>query len=238
MQEQEQNTGGESAEKGKTPFWRGFTQWKYFRAALPDLSLAGMFMLAAFWSITVPGMPRKQLGYLMEIEFLVIHSFGFLGFLALAKPTLKGQKVIQWIIFFGLLALYIQFARMAGGLSGVISFFSLGVVTYFGFLLKITSERAKAHLITRWFLSAYIYAITSEIAGSDWSMYKWAESVQAMRFGMLYFAALGLLEWSGFYDSRPIRAIQNFVRNSQKNKTPDPPSGSPPAQPPEVKDKK
>lgn len=212
----------------KRSFWHGFKNWKYLRAALPDLSLAATYMLAAFWSVTFPGMEHKRLGYLMMIEFLVIHSFGFLGLLAMAKPTMKGQRPLQWILFWGLVALYCVFASMAGGVSGIISFFSLGVVTYFGFLLNLTSERAKAHLITRWFLSAYLYAITIGITGTDTGMRDWNRSVEVLYFGMLYFGALGLLEWSAFYDSRPIRAIQRFVKDAHKDQVPPTPP-TPPA---------
>lgn len=220
MHAQEQDSTGDQAESRKSRPWEGFTRWKYFRAALPDVSLAVTYMLAAFWGITFAGMEHKRLGHLMMIEFLVIHSFGFLGFLAMGKPTMKGQRPLQWILFAGLLALYIVFAQSAGGLSGVISFFSLGVVTYFGFLLNLTSERAKAHLITRWLLSTFLYAITMEIAGADTSMSGWTREVEVLYFGALYFGTLGLLEWSGFYDSRPIRAIQKFVKDSEKNKAP------------------
>jgi hypothetical protein len=222
MGEETEQVQNESPAEEKLSFWHGFVSWKYLRAALPDLSLAATYMLAAFWSVTFPGMEHKRLGHLMMIEFLVIHSFGFLGFLAMAKPTMKGQRPLQWIIFCGLTALYFVFAYSAGGISGIISFVSLGVVTYFGFLLNLTSERAKAHLITRWLLSTYIYAITMAIAGADSSMSYWTTSVNALYFGMLYFGVLGLLEWSAFYDSRPIRAIQRFVKDTHKK--PEPPS--------------
>ena len=216
MKEEKPQASEEQPAKEKLSFWHGFKSWKYLRVALPDLSLAVTYMLAAFWSVTFPGMEQKRLGYLMMIEFLVIHSFGFLGFLAMAKPTMKGQRPVQWIIFSGLVALYCVFAYSAGGISGIISFFSLGVVTYFGFLLNLTSERAKAHLITRWLLSAFLYAITMAIAGADTSMSDWTTSVNALYFGMLYFGVLGLLEWSAFYDSRPIRAIHKFIKDTHK----------------------
>ena len=222
MGEETEQVQNEPPAEEKLSFWHGFVRWKYLRAALPDLSLAVTYMLAAFWSVTFPGMEHKRLGHLMMIEFLVIHSFGFLGVLAMAKPTMKGQRPLQWIIFCGLTALYFVFAYSAGGISGIISFVSLGVVTYFGFLLNLTSERAKAHLITRWLLSAFIYAITMEIAGADSSMRDWTRNVHALYFGMLYFGVLGLLEWSSFYDSRPIRAIQRFVKDTHKK--PEPPS--------------
>jgi hypothetical protein len=222
VEEEKTQVSEEPPAEEKLPFYHGFKSWKYLRAALPDLSLAVTYMLAAFWSVTFPGMEHKRLGYLMMIEFLVIHSFGFLGFLAMAKPTMKGQRPLQWIIFSGLVALYTVFAHSAGGISGIISFYSLGVVTYFGFLLNLTSERAKAHLMTRWLLSTFIYGITLVISGADTSMSNWTTNVGALYFGMLYFGVLGLLEWSAFYDSRPIRAIQRFVKDTQKK--PEPPS--------------
>ncbi len=225
MEEEKPQSSEEQPPEEKLSFWHGFVSWKYFRAALPDLSLAVTYMLAAFWSVTFPGMEHKRLGHLMMIEFLVIHSFGFLGFLAMAKPTMKGQRPLQWIIFSGLVALYTVFAHSAGGISGIISFYGLAVATYFGFLLNLTSERAKAHLIARWLLSAFLYAITMAIAGADESMRDWTRNVHALYFGMLYFAVLGLLEWSAFYDSRPIRAINKFVKDTHKK--PEPPT--PPA---------
>jgi hypothetical protein len=217
MNRENQSTGNFTNQK-KSGFWHSFTRWKYLRSALPDLSVAAAYAIVSLGGIVIPHMTRERLAYLITIQFLVIHSFAFLGLLALGKPQMRGQRTAQWVIFVALLTLYTVFAFGAGGFSGILSLYSLAVVNYFGFLLNITSNRAKLHLVTRWATSTFLYAFGYAITGAEMRLSTHHGSIKdnILYFGMLYFAALGLLEWSGFYESRFIRAVYRFFKAPER----------------------
>jgi len=74
-------------------------QWRNLPAAGGDWSLAFLFY-CAYQGNYLFDTSLRDLGLVMQIEFLAIHSFPFLGLIALAKPDSKKQRIGQVTFFF------------------------------------------------------------------------------------------------------------------------------------------
>ena len=144
---------------------------------------------------------------LMQIEFLVIHSFPFITIVALLRPSTPRGRVLQRIAFFGLLGLYLLGASTAGGWRGVLIFAALTLATYAGFLLYWTRGAQILRLGFRWLVSFILFLILAGITRMPESVNEWNQASEVCRFGFFYFLALGLLEGVGVYQARWIDQI-------------------------------
>jgi hypothetical protein len=181
------------------------------QAALPNLLLAGLYAFAAFGRITLPFMDRRWLGALMGIEFLVIHSFPFMMLIGSVRPRDDGARKCRSAAFWGLFAVYFLFAAQLAGAAGVLAFAGLTVATYLGYLLRRTSPDAVMQLAARWASSFLVFIICSAAAGMPEGVDDWPEHGRVLFFGLAYFLVLGLLEATGFYDGKFLRAAMERI---------------------------
>lgn len=188
------------------------SRWIDLNSALPNLVLGSCYALTAFRGITLPFMDRHWLGTMMGIEFLVIHSFPFMMLIGSAHPpTEQGEKCRQ-VAFWGLLGLYVIMAAKMGGLPAIITFASLTVATYLGYMLRRTAPGAVVQLSMRWAMSFLVFMITASTAHMPESVSEWPDHRRVVYFGMAYFLVLGLLELSGFYHSpRVLTFIKKYL---------------------------
>jgi hypothetical protein len=190
-------------------------------AALPNLALAGIYALTLFRGVTVFGLTAHWLTVLMGIEFLVIHSFPFMMFIAAAKPPEPAGKRCQKALFWGLLSLYLLGALKMGGVAGLVSFVSLTITTYLGYLLRMTSPEATAQLVARWAASTLVFMFGAAVMRMPESVEEWFGERRTLYYGMLYFALLGLFEWRGIYSSLWISRAWQKLKASGRYHTDD-----------------
>jgi hypothetical protein len=174
--------------------------WKGITSSVPNLFISLCYILTVLYGTAIMGFTRGQLAKLMQIEFLVIHSFPFMAIVAMGKPKNKSGKIMQWCVFWGLLSVYIYLAFKMG-FASVLIFLGLTLATYLGFLLNLTKPNAFAQLLARWIASFVAFMIFGLSTRMPENVSIWHETKAVLYFGMLYFASLGFLELSGLYQS-------------------------------------
>ncbi len=172
--------------------------WKCVLAALPDLLVALQFLVAGVYRKPFPGTDRQWLYAMMQMEFLVIHSMAFLGFVALWKPVDRAAARARAAIFWGLAALYGAMA-LKFGWNHLAIFAGLTVSTYLGLFLNWRSPSAQLQLGVRWLLGTVIFVAAIIACGAPKRVNAWANSSAVLYAGTLYFFALAAVELSGFH---------------------------------------
>ncbi len=158
------------------------------------IALAYLLALRGLW---LPGVSGDWLSLLVKVEFLVIHSFPFLALITLPRLKWRRWRIFQWFLFVTWMCLYLAFAVAdESGLAGIAAFLVATAGTYLGFLLRWSDARRIAALAKRWLMSFILFMAAAGIAGSE----DWRLSSALLLHGLLYFAAVGLLEASGLYD--------------------------------------
>lgn len=147
------------------------------------------------------GLDAKALGLGASIEFIVLHSIGFLGLLALIRPPRAEWAALKWLAVALLGWMYLHGAYQMGGERGLVLFLSLTVITYLGFFLNFTSSGAALSLALRWVLSTMLLGVASAIVGISGSLedVAWASPQEGLRFGQWFFAMLLAVELTGLY---------------------------------------
>ncbi len=181
------------------------------KAAAPNLCLGALYAVAGLWVFFKGSFDFAWLGSIMAIELFVVHSFPFMMLIASYEPQTPFGKRFQKAAFWMMLSIYVLFALKEGGLSGAIAFAGLTVSTYLGYLLRRTSPDAVAELFARWATSFLAYIGAMMATGSSGDIDTWARSGKTLFSGMLYFTALGLLEWNGFYRLPKVRQAAAHV---------------------------
>ena len=192
------------------------SRWIDINSALPNLALGSFYALNAFRGITLPFMDRHWLGTMMGIEFLVIHSFPFMMLIGSAHPLNEQGEKCRQAAFWGLFGLYVITAAKMGGLPAIITFASLTVATYLGYMLRRTSPDSVGQLSMRWVISFLVFMITAGTARMPESVCEWPDHGRVVYFGMAYFLVLGLLELSGFYHSPRVLSFMKKFREQWK----------------------
>jgi len=187
--------------------------WRNLPAASGNLFLSFLFYSASHGDYLL-GTSFRHLGLVMQIEFLAIHSFPFLVFIAIAKPDSLKKRMGQLFLFFGLLAIYFMFAWIGGKWIGIFMFIGLSVITYLGLLFKIQSEERYKELGVRWIICLFIFLLTSGIADMPSDVGSWNSSTAVLKFGQIYFLILGLIEIIGFYQSFFVAAPDREIPGS------------------------
>jgi hypothetical protein len=183
------------------------------RAAVPNLVLGAIYAAAGCAALLVGGTGYPWLGSTMAIEVLVIHSFPFLMLIASYEPATKRGKLLQKIIFWTMLGVYILHTLKAGGVSGAFVFAGLTVSTYLGYLLRRISPDAVKQLILRWVMSFAVFLVSSAVTGMPGDFEEWTGSGRTPYFGMLYFTTLGLLELKGFYRMKKVQQVADHIKD-------------------------
>jgi len=202
-----ENSDSLSPQLDSPSFWDKFKNTKNFLCSLPNFLMALAFMFPSSSLTKFLALSRTQLGDLMEIEFIVIHSFPFIVMFYFWKPEKKWHRVGRVIAFWGLLGLYIMMTSQTYGFWGLAVFCGLTMTTYIGFLLRITSPKRLTQLFVRWGLNFVIFIFFAIIFDMPKGVDKWHYSNDVIAYGVLYFTSLGLVEIMGFYQLKWIEKI-------------------------------
>ena len=214
-------SGSVMEEAPEDPLPKPPSRWTDVNSALPNLVLGSCYALTAFTGVTLPFMDRHWLGLMMGIEFLVIHSFPFMMLIGSASSLTGRATTCRQVAFWGLFCIYYAMAASMGGLAAVVTFASLTVATYLGYLLRRTSPGAVGQLAMRWGLSVLVFMITATATGMPEDVEEWFDHTRVLHFGMAYFLSLGLLEISGIYQMRAIREFLRKYREEWKGESRD-----------------
>jgi len=185
---------------------------RYTIAALPGFLLG----LAFCWPFS--GFPKafglgyKDLAHMVQLEFLVIHSFPFLAIVGLTQPA---NPTVRWwrrIMFWLLVFFYIALAKAMYGWLGVFLFAGLTVTTYLGFFLRITKPKVINQLVIRWAVNFAVYFFLVMALKMPSQMGSWPDARNIYSLGAHYFIISALVEWTGFYhagwiDRLPVSAV-------------------------------
>lgn len=187
-------------------------------AALPNLLFALLYAVNIYKELTVLGLTSRMLKLMMELEFLVIHSFPFLALCAiLPGDTEKQRKFLRWG-FWGLLCLYLFAAGDMGGFCGVVLFAGLTFSTYLGFFFRMFTEQAMIELAVRWFVNFMVFILGISLFDLRKNVTMWIYEERTLYVGMIYFLVLGCLEWSGVYGSTWMGKIAAFIKQETGKK--------------------
>jgi hypothetical protein len=177
--------------------WPGFV--RYAISALPGLLLG----LAYGWPQSgLPGLfglSRNDLTHMVQLEFLVIHSFPFLAIIGLLRPANSYVRWYRRIMFGGLVCFYIILARSMHGWPGVFMFAGLTMATYLGFFLHITKPRIVNQLVIRWAVNFAIYMLLVIVLKMPEDIGHWPDARNIYPLGAQYFIGSALVELTGFY---------------------------------------
>lgn len=172
--------------------------WKVALAGLPEFLVGLQFLAVANrWHAPFVAKPR-DLTLLVQVEFLVIHSTAFLGFLGLWQPENAAGRKTRAVAFWGLFGLYCLMAA-AQGLKYLIVFFGLTFVTYLGFFMSWGSRSATQQLVARWAIGFAVFILAVGVFGTPKNVTEWTGRASVLKAGALYFLALAALEFSGLY---------------------------------------
>ena len=137
------------------------------RVLVPAVPIASAFVSYATVRDTGEpffGLDAAALGLGAEIEFIVLHSIGFIGILALVRPPRAEWAMLKWLAVAFLGMMYLTGAHNMGGTEGLLLFLSLTVATYLGFFLRFMSSGAAVSLAVRWVISLMLLGIASGIS--------------------------------------------------------------------------
>jgi len=174
---------------------------KVFASAAPLAVVALAYARVRATGEPFLGLDAKALGLGASIEFIVLHSIGFLGLLALIRPPRAEWAALKWLAVALLGAMYLNAAYKMGGRPGLLLFLSLTLATYLGFFLNFTTRGAALSLAVRWILSTMLLSIAMAITGigGDLEPVAWSSPNAGLRFGQWFFGMLLAVELTGLY---------------------------------------
>lgn len=147
--------------------------WKCVVAALPEFAVAIQFLLAQL-QVFAPGVTRRGLTSVMQVELLVIHSIAFLGMIALWQPAGRSGRVLRALLFWGVCGIYVAFSIGFGrGYDHLLMFPGLTLVTYLGLFMSWNRPGAVVQLGARWLAAFLIFIVASGVAGAPRSVDSW-----------------------------------------------------------------
>jgi hypothetical protein len=188
-------------------------------AGLPELAV-GLQFAALAWAKPYAAMSAAAGANLMRAEFLVIHSFAFLGLIGQWQPPdAKGRKT-RAVAFWGLFGLYCVMAAWQGW-QFFFTFFGLCFVTYLGLFMTWRTDHAVFQLWARWGIGTAIFLVALGVFDAPKNAENWSGRMSVVKAGALYFLALAALEMSGLY-LRSIpkhrEAIADWMARSRRNR--------------------
>lgn len=176
-----------------------------------DFGLAGVFLITWIAPNTLGELSVRHLVFVMLLEFLVVHSTGFLGAIAARDVSLR-ERILM---FSGLMMFYLLmaggFSALYGGWWPLWAFLGLTVSKIPSVVLHPPDVEGQTVLMANWAAMTVLYlggaAITVMIAIPSWGVTPeiitaqhfgiegiWPEEpYRVMAFGVFYFTGLGLL---------------------------------------------
>lgn len=166
-------------------------------AALPWLT-AATFLVA--WR-QFPSPFHEYMSLLLELEFLALHSGGFIGLLVVWNPGRRLSRVLRWLGITVFASLYLYAGYTVLGWAGTGSMAAMILATWAGVLWarEATRTRRAIEFGLRWFLATFGFIILAGLTGMSENVDEWHTQPRAPFFGAVYFFMLGLLEASGLY---------------------------------------
>ena len=200
-------------------------QRKWLSIAQDLLPVAFLLLTAAaygsaLWSVKPWfGFTREWLTIMMQIEFLVIHSFAFIMVIAFLKPQALGWRILRWTLFGAFSALYLFAAwESEGGWASAGTFLGLTAVTYLGAMLRRISVVEMILLGIRWFFNSFVFLFLSDKLDLPTTVNDWTGLPRVLEFGLWYFIALAVVEtaiaWGRWFFMREQKAGDAMDQNS------------------------
>ncbi len=176
-----------------------------------DLGLAAMFLITWIAPATFGERSVHHLVFIMLLEFLVVHSTGFLGAIA-ARDTPRRERVLMFTVLMAVYCLFAAaFSALYGGWWPLFAFLGLTLSKFPPVVLHPPDFDGQTVLMANWAAMTALYlggaaitvmtaipslGVTPEIIaaqqfgiGGLWP----EEPYRVMAFGTLYFTGLGLL---------------------------------------------
>lgn len=179
----------------------------YTIAALPCFLLG----LAYCWPFSrfpkAFGLSYGDLAHMVQMEFLVIHSFPFLAIVGLMQPVTPTVRWWRRIMVGFLIILYIGLAKSMYGWLGIFLFAGLTITTYLGFFLHLTKPRVVNQLVIRWAVNCIIYFSLVMVFEMPTQMGNWPGAKNIYPLGAHYFIISALVECTGFYHANWINRL-------------------------------
>lgn len=201
-----------SPAEGTLTFGQRLQQGRSIHAALPSLLFALLYALNIYAKVSILGLDSRMLKLMMELEFLVIHSFPFLALFAVLSGTREKQsKCFRWA-FWAMLCLYIFMSGKIAGFWGVVVFAGLTLSTYLGFFFRMYTKQAMTELTVRWIFNFAAFILGASLFHLPGGVDKWIYEGRTLYFGMAYFLVLGGLELSGVYQAAWIGKIADNIK--------------------------
>jgi len=167
-------------------------------AAVPDLTLATTCLAAIF----VPTIGKRFAPTLLNtlgLEFLAIHAFVFLGFLALKRPKRPWSKILRVVAFVAVTAFYSFFAGQ-WGTDALVSFWLLIVSTYFGFFVQDAPEDRRRMLLCRWGVVFATFLGLFVLCALVFEVFNVHAPTKGFLFGFTFFFTLAVFDVTRFYE--------------------------------------
>jgi hypothetical protein len=168
-------------------------------AAWPALFTAIAYLAAGLMDIRFLGFTRHYLVKMMQVEFLVIHAGAMLTAVGLARitPQPKPRRLLTygfWVLFAMYILMSFSFAWY-----GPLLFLHATAATFWGIGWGKLAPSLMLALLVRWFVTVIVYVIAIETQHLPREVASWYDEPATHMAGFLYFAALGVLEWAGFF---------------------------------------
>ncbi len=193
--------------------WTGFVKMagRLVLSSGLDLWLAAMFLITWFRPNTFGELSVHHLLFVMLLEFLVVHSTGFLGAVG-ARDVPRRERLLMYsalLVFYTLFAA--GFSVMYGGWWPLLAFLGLTLSKFPTVVLRPPSLRGQSVIIANWAAMTCLYlggvfvtvvppvpafGITPEVIAAQnlGAEGVWPEEpYRVMAFGAFYFTGLALL---------------------------------------------
>lgn len=168
----------------------GFT---YLLAAVALLWVAASAALVLAGRDALPGLSRTTLTQLMMVEFLAIHSGGFLGFVLFWQPVGTWNVVAKWGVFLLLMSGYTAIAWSRG--SEFLALFLVGcVIPYVGMMFNLRDRSRRVELGIRWGMGFAIFIVATGPTGTPGLVNHWVDHRTVVWAALIYFVLLALEE--------------------------------------------
>jgi hypothetical protein len=169
-----------------------------FLAALPLLVTGAAYGIAGLGGHWFLGFSAHSLVVLFQVEFAALHSGAFLPAFGSARRGKSLRKRIVWdLVFWTLVSLYMLMTLKLAW-YGPLLFVAAVAGTYWSARRGWAEPRNLHPLLGRWLVNVAAYLAIVFLLGLHREEVRWDGEPKVQVAGLLYFTALGLMEWSGF----------------------------------------
>lgn len=167
-------------------------------AAAPALYLALAFGMAQAGH-HLPWLDKKQLGLILAVQFLALHSFALLALFVALRFSNWRAEALRWYFIACLLCFYVASA-LSESVDAAIQFLIAAFATYGGLLGRARAADAVAQVAKRWAVAFALFFAAAIALRMPEVVMRWHLSPRGMYFGLGYFLALAAAELYALYD--------------------------------------